>query len=38
MVTPLTFVGDDTALVEALRAGHPGAPAALYDRYSGQFD
>ena len=34
MVTPLTFVGDDTALVEALRAGHPGAAAALYDRYA----
>jgi len=34
VVTPLTFVGDDTALVEALRAGHPGAAAALYDRYA----
>ena len=34
MVTPLTFVGDDAALVEALRAGHPGAAAALYDRYA----
>ena len=34
MVTPLTFIGDDAALVEALRAGHPGAAAALYDRYA----
>ena len=34
VVTPLTFVGDDAALVEALRAGHPGAAAALYDRYA----
>jgi len=32
--TPLTFVGDDAALVEALRAGHPGAAAALYDRHA----
>jgi RNA polymerase sigma-70 factor (ECF subfamily) len=31
---PLTFVGDDTALVAALRAGHPGAAAAFYDRYA----
>ena len=36
LVTPLTFVGDDAALVEALRAGHPGAVAALYDRYAVQ--
>ena len=36
LVTPLTFVGDDAALVEALRAGHPGAVAALYDRYATQ--
>jgi len=34
VVTPLTFVGDDAALVEALRAKHPGAAAALYDRYA----
>jgi RNA polymerase sigma-70 factor (ECF subfamily) len=34
LLTPLTFVGDDRALVEALRAGHPGAAAALYDRYA----
>jgi len=36
LLTPLTFVGDDAALVEALRAGHPGAAAALYDRYAVQ--
>jgi RNA polymerase sigma-70 factor, ECF subfamily len=37
MLTPLVFVGeDDTALVQALRAGHSGAAAALYDRYSAQ--
>jgi len=36
VLTPLTFVGDDAALVEALRAGHPGAAAALYDRYAAQ--
>ena len=35
VLTPLTFVGDDPALVGALRAGHPGAAAALYDRYAG---
>jgi RNA polymerase sigma-70 factor (ECF subfamily) len=34
MVTPLKFVGDDRALVEALRAGHPGAVAALYERHA----
>ena len=34
MVTPLTFVGDDRALVQALRAGHPGAAAAFYDLHS----
>lgn len=28
------FVGDDVALVAALRSGDPGAPAALYDRYA----
>jgi RNA polymerase sigma-70 factor (ECF subfamily) len=32
--TPLTFIGDDAALVAALRAGHPGAAAAFYDRYA----
>jgi RNA polymerase sigma-70 factor (ECF subfamily) len=35
MVTPLKFVGDERALVEALRSGHPGAAAALYERYAG---
>src|SRR5882672_2652703 len=34
MVTPLTFVGGDEALVQALRAGHPGAAAAFYDRHA----
>jgi RNA polymerase sigma-70 factor (ECF subfamily) len=34
LLTPLTFVGDDAALVEALRAGHPGAAAVFYDRYA----
>ena len=34
MVTPLTFVGGDAALVQALRAGHPGAAAAFYDQHS----
>ncbi len=31
---PLRFKGDDLALVEALKKGHPGAMEALYDRYS----
>jgi RNA polymerase sigma-70 factor, ECF subfamily len=34
MVTPLTFVGGDDALIEALRAGHPGAVAVFYDNHS----
>jgi RNA polymerase sigma-70 factor, ECF subfamily len=34
MVTPLKFVGDDKALVQALRAGHPGAAAAFYDQHA----
>lgn len=34
MVTPLTFVGDDASLLEALRTGHPGAAAAFYDRHA----
>jgi len=34
MVTPLTFVGDDEALHQALRAGHPGAAALFYDRHA----
>jgi RNA polymerase sigma-70 factor (ECF subfamily) len=35
MVTPLKFVGDDRALVEALRSKHPGAVAALYELHAG---
>ena len=38
MFTPLTFVGDDDALLKALRAGHPGAAAAFYDRYIAHVD
>ena len=34
MLTPLTFVGDDVALLQALRAGHPGAAAEFYDRHA----
>lgn len=34
MVTPLTFVGDDDALIQALRTGHPGAAAVFYDRHA----
>jgi len=34
MLTPLTFVGDDHALLHALRAGHPGAAAAFYDQHA----
>jgi RNA polymerase sigma-70 factor, ECF subfamily len=34
MLTPLTFVGDSAALVQALRAGHPGAAAAFYDEHA----
>ena len=34
MVIPLKFAGDDRALVEALRAGHPGAMAALYEQHA----
>ncbi len=33
VVRPLKFVGDDEALVKALRARHPGAGEVLYDRY-----
>lgn len=36
MITPLTFAGDDVALIEAMRAGHSGAAACLYDRYARQ--
>ena len=34
MVTPLKFVGDDRELVDALRSGHPGAAAALYELHA----
>ena len=34
VLTPLTFVGDDAALMQALRAGHPGAAAAFYDQHA----
>lgn len=30
---PLPFSGDDTALLAALKVGHPGAVAAFYDRF-----
>ena len=33
-VLPLPFVGDEDALVRALRDGNPGAAAAFYDRHS----
>jgi RNA polymerase sigma-70 factor (ECF subfamily) len=33
VVLPLSFVGDDVALVKALKANHPGAKAVLFDRY-----
>jgi len=32
-VRPIAFVGDDTALVAALRNQHPGAKAAVFDRF-----
>lgn len=32
-VRSVGFMGDDSALVSALQSGHPGAPAALFDRY-----
>jgi RNA polymerase sigma-70 factor (ECF subfamily) len=35
MVTPLTFIGGDDALIHALRAGHPGAAAVFYDEHAG---
>lgn len=34
VVHPLKFVGDDAAMVSAILSGHPGASAALFDRYS----
>lgn len=35
VVLPLGFAGDDAALVEALRANHAGAKAALFQRHAG---
>ncbi len=32
-VRRLGFVGDDLALADALKQGHPGAPAELFERY-----
>lgn len=34
MVTPLKFVGDERALLQALRTRHPGAVAAFYDAHA----
>ncbi len=34
VVTPLRFVGDDRALLQALRAQHPGAIVAFYDEHA----
>ncbi len=34
MISPLTFVGDENALITALRAGHPGAAVVFYDRHA----
>ena len=34
MFRPLPFTGDDTALLAALKVGHPGAVAAFYDRFA----
>ena len=31
---PLPFSGDDTALLAALKVGHPGAVATFYDRFT----
>ncbi len=33
VVLPLAFTGDEVALVEGLRANHPGAKAAFFQRY-----
>lgn len=33
-VQPFRFVGDDEALIEALKSGHVGAATVLYERYS----
>ena len=34
VVRPIGFVGDDAALVAAIRVGHPGAKATLFDRHA----
>jgi RNA polymerase sigma-70 factor (ECF subfamily) len=34
MVTPLTFIGGEDALIAALRVGHPGAAAVFYDQHA----
>jgi RNA polymerase sigma-70 factor, ECF subfamily len=34
MLTPLTFIGDDQALLQGLRTGHPGAAAVFYDQHA----
>jgi RNA polymerase sigma-70 factor, ECF subfamily len=34
MLTPLTFLGDNTALIQALQARHPGAAATFYDQHA----
>lgn len=33
VLVPISFSGDETALVEALRANHPGAKAVFFQRY-----
>jgi hypothetical protein len=38
VVLPLGFVGDDVALVEALRSNHRRAKAALFQRYVGRVE
>jgi RNA polymerase sigma-70 factor, ECF subfamily len=34
MLTPLTFVGDNAALIQELQSDHPGAAAAFYDQHA----
>lgn len=36
MLVPLTFLGDEAALVQAVRARNAGAATVLYDRYAKQ--
>jgi len=38
VVVAMSFSGDDTALVAALRENHPGAKAAFFDRYARQVE